>query len=347
MSSWLSRLTPTERGEDPLKKLGETSQEKLGDVSQRKPQLEQGILPDKLAAARKQAQIMSANDKDEYNEKETQREHLARHVDQLYKSESPKPPAIRGAGEGNNDKAAAYPPEIEYDDLFHEPGAESQKPERHTTGKSPKDLAHGTNRPGQQQTIVPIITKDTTLKPTQDPTQALAGVYAPRPTPTSDRESSNKSPGKSPKEPAQEYSEKPGKEPDSDEIKQLHHVCRPFHEHISPDSPNTDGQSHLRKVVPEPLASGPEDAHEKGKNDLQHTEHDTVVAKVHQADCDEHPDTKVEHLVADSPRLGKMMAVYQKIEAKQKQVKDKMTRSKEDKEKKAKDKQEAKEKEGP
>ena len=191
---------------------------------------------------------------------------------------------------------------------------------------------------------MPIITKDTTLKPTQDPTQALAGVYAPRPTPTSDRESSNKSPGKSPKEPAQEYSEKPGKVPDSDEIKQLHHVCRPFHEHISPDSPNTDGQSHLRKVVPEPLASGPEDAHEKGKNDLQHTEHDTVVAEIHQADCDEHPDTKVEHLVADSPRLGKMMAVYQKIEAKQKQVKDKMTRSKEDKEKKAKDKQEAKEK---
>ena len=122
MSSWLSRLTPTERGEDPLKKLGETSQEKLGDVSQRKPQLEQGILPDKLAAARKQAQIMSANDKDEYNEKETQREHLARHVDQLSKSESPKPSAIRGAGEGNNDKAAACdwkgdPAEPQYNDL--------------------------------------------------------------------------------------------------------------------------------------------------------------------------------------------------------------------------------------
>ncbi|KAK8010790.1 hypothetical protein PG990_009755 [Apiospora arundinis] len=122
MASWLSRMTPTERREDPLKKLGEVSQEKLGKVSQGKPQLEQGFLSDKLNLAKKQAQIMSANDSEENSEKETQQEHLVRHINQLTKSGSPEPHAEEDGKSKGNGKAAACdwkgdPAEPQYDDL--------------------------------------------------------------------------------------------------------------------------------------------------------------------------------------------------------------------------------------
>ncbi|KAK7927212.1 hypothetical protein PG985_004210 [Apiospora marii] len=112
MSSWLSRLTPTERGEEALKKVGE--------VSQGKPQLEQGTLSEKLDLVQKQAQIMSPDSKEGSNEKETQREHLARHFDQLTKSESPEP-ATKDEGKDKGKALACGwkndPAEPEYDDL--------------------------------------------------------------------------------------------------------------------------------------------------------------------------------------------------------------------------------------
>ncbi|KAK6853134.1 hypothetical protein PG995_009946 [Apiospora arundinis] len=330
---------------------------------------------------------------------------------------------------------------MEYDDLAHEPAAKSQKSEGHTTqertGGNPKDSAH--HQSEEHQNIVPIITKDTTLKPTQGPAQGPAGVSAPRPTPTSDKGSAKKSSKESTKESAKgsvkksankttkEYSEKPGKDgsktdgkktdkestksngrspggsstkgasktqpsprksqdgvlrpqhplqrsgskrsghskqataedANSDESTQgkeskpepngnkQHHVCKPFHEHTSPVSPSSDSQGNLGKLDPEPISAESEHTHGQGKKDPQHIGQNKVVAEVHPAGCDMHPDVKEEHLVTDNPRLGKMMAVYQKIEDKIKSKEDKEERAKrkqEEKEKKAREKKERREK---
>lgn len=112
MSSWLSRLTPTERGEETLKKIGE--------VSQGKPQLEEGTLSEKLDFVQKQAQIMSTDNKEGSDENETQREHLARHVNQLTKSESPEPTTKNEGKDKGKALACGWkndPAEPEYDDL--------------------------------------------------------------------------------------------------------------------------------------------------------------------------------------------------------------------------------------
>ncbi|KAK8060214.1 hypothetical protein PG996_010144 [Apiospora saccharicola] len=118
MSSWLSRLTPTggltptERGEEALKKVGE--------VSQGKPHLEDGSLSEKLDFAQKQAQIMSIDNKEGSNEKETPREHLVRHINESTKSKSPEP----ATNDESKDKGKALacgwkgdPVELQYDDL--------------------------------------------------------------------------------------------------------------------------------------------------------------------------------------------------------------------------------------
>lgn len=112
MASWLSRLTPTERGEEALKKIGE--------VSQSKPQLEEAPLSEKLEFAQKQAQIMSTDNKEGNNEKETHRENLKHHFDQLTKFESPEP----ATNDEGKDKGKAIacdwkgdPAEPQYDEL--------------------------------------------------------------------------------------------------------------------------------------------------------------------------------------------------------------------------------------
>ncbi|KAK8080446.1 hypothetical protein PG997_008264 [Apiospora hydei] len=222
-----------------------------------------------------------------------------------------------------------------------------------------------------------------------------AGVFAPRPTPASDKETNKKPPkdsandsakksirkfslerfekpssskGKNAdKEPTKSGEQLPGelyvqahskasghhKQPiaedaNSDESTQgkgpdpqpkntrNHHVCEYFHEHSPEASQDAGSGKHICVLDPEPLADEPESTREKQKKDHGHAGHDEVVGVIHQADCEEHPEATEEHLVADNPRLGKMIAVYQKIEAK-------VGRSEEEKEKRARAKSEAKE----
>ncbi|KAK8080447.1 hypothetical protein PG997_008265 [Apiospora hydei] len=120
MASWISRLTPTPSNPGTPGGRGEEQLEKLGEVSQGKPQLEQSTLSEKLEFAKQQAQIMSAGDTPGSGEKETQREHLVRHINQFTKPESPEP-ATKVASKGKGKAVACDwkgdPVEPQYDDL--------------------------------------------------------------------------------------------------------------------------------------------------------------------------------------------------------------------------------------
>ncbi|KAK7956302.1 uncharacterized protein PG986_005524 [Apiospora aurea] len=400
---------------------GEEQLEKLGEDSQGKPRLEQGTLSEKLEFANQQAQIISADDTPGSGEQETQREHLVRHINQFTKPESPEPVTkVTSKGKG---KAVACdwkgdpvepqpdPPEIQYDDLSHEPAAKSQKQEGHSTqertGGSTKGSAYNTNQPKQHQELLEDLVQEPTSKPAQSSTPMPAGVFAPRPTPASDKET-NKKPSKdsgndstkkstkdsgndptkksfrefslerfekpssskgknADKEPTKSGEQLPGelhvqarskapghhKQPSAEDANsdkstqgkgpdpqpkntRNHHVCEYFHEHSPEASQDAGSEKHIFVLDPEPMADEPESTREKQKKDHEHAGHDEAIGVIHQADCEEHPEATEEHLVADNPRLGKMIAVYQKIEAK-------VGRSEEDKEKRAWAKSEAKE----
>ncbi|KAK8060213.1 hypothetical protein PG996_010143 [Apiospora saccharicola] len=124
-------------------------------------------------------------------------------------------------------------------------------------------------------------------------------------------------------------------------------ACKYSHGHPPGSSPDAVSEGHVCVLDPEPMTEESGATREKQKKVADHTGQDEVIGVIHPADCEEHPDAKAEHLVADNPRLGKMIAVYQKIEAKQKEVMEKLSKSEEDKERKERvkqEKQEAKEK---
>ena len=124
-------------------------------------------------------------------------------------------------------------------------------------------------------------------------------------------------------------------------------VCNHLHGHPPGSSQDAESGGHVCVLDPEPMADESAATREKHNKVADHTGHDELIGVIHPADCEEHPDAKAEHLVADNPRLGRMIAVYQKIEAKQKEVMDKLSKSNEDKEQKERvkrEKQEAKEK---
>ncbi|KAK8042542.1 hypothetical protein PG994_013025 [Apiospora phragmitis] len=432
MASWISRLTPTGRGEEQLKQLGEVTQEK--------PQLEQGSLSEKLELAEKQAHIMSADNNESSSEKETQREHLARHFNQLTKSESPEP-ATKNESKSKGKAVACDwkgdPVEPQYDDLAaqhntpdHAELSSREIPE--TRGPfHPRTYWRKPQRLGQQhlpaQTTPSAVARPYTRSPTEADAKPYADagrVFAPRPTPTSDKEESNRKttkiyakdptkdslnesvkdstkdsankpirkfpleqfekpskdnsnvngkktdkettksngrlPGESPLKPesarlglhtqphaedanSNESAQGKGPEPQPDDTNHLF-ACKYFHRHPAESSQDVESGGDVCVVDPEPFTDEPESTREKQKQDPEHAGRDEVIGVIHPANCEEHPEAKEEHLVCDNPRLGKMIAVYQKIEAKQQEVMDKMTKKTEEKEQKARVKREAKEK---